>query len=72
MANTIQWNGMEDFASMDLEPLLLAGAEVAQAKSHKGLTWIQIESAGHMVPIDQPATSSIAIGTVLEALNSKK
>lgn len=71
MANTIEWNGMSDFATLELSPLELAGVQVAQAKSHKGLTWIQIDSAGHMVPIDQPATSSIAIGSILSALKGK-
>jgi len=72
MANTIEWNGKSDFAKMGLGPVDIAGVQVAQAKTHKGLTFIQIDSAGHMVPIDQPATSSLAIGTVLTVLNEKK
>lgn len=71
MANTIEWSGRDAFAAEELSVVELAGVEVAQSKSHKGLTFLQIESAGHMVPIDQPATSSIAINTVLSALTSR-
>jgi hypothetical protein len=39
---------MSDFAALQLSPVLLAGVEVAQTKQHKGLTWLQIDSAGHM------------------------
>ena len=89
MANTIEWNGMSAFAKLELSPLELAGVEVAQAKTHQGLTFLQIDAAGHMgefaranpslismtysvkccsVPIDQPAASSLAIGSILSVL----
>lgn len=32
---------------------------------------VQVESAGHMVPIDQPAASAMAIGTILSTLGKK-
>eukprot|EP00602_Paraphysomonas_sp_CaronLab_P003485 CAMPEP_0185024182 /NCGR_PEP_ID=MMETSP1103-20130426/7145_1 /TAXON_ID=36769 /ORGANISM="Paraphysomonas bandaiensis, Strain Caron Lab Isolate" /LENGTH=392 /DNA_ID=CAMNT_0027557079 /DNA_START=270 /DNA_END=1448 /DNA_ORIENTATION=+ len=69
MANSISWQGQEEFAAAGLGPMDIAGVEAGQAKSYKGLTWIQVESAGHMVPIDQPAASAMAIGTILSTLN---
>jgi Na+/alanine symporter len=48
MANTIEWGGMSAFAALDLSAVELAGVEVGQSKNHKGLTFLQIESAGHM------------------------
>lgn len=72
MANSIEWGGKGKFQGKDLEDVQLAGVTVAQTKGYGGLTWLQIDSAGHMVPIDQPATSSLAINTILSALPSAK
>ena len=54
MANSIVWSGMRSFAGLGLSPMEIAGVEAGQTKTFGGLTWIQVESAGHMVPMDQP------------------
>jgi len=68
MANTIVWNGMNNFASLPLSPLMISGAQAGQTKSYNGLTWIQVESAGHMVPLNQPASASYAVSRMLGLL----
>lgn len=72
LANTISWNSQAEFAAAPLGPMEIAGIEAGQAKSVNGLTYIQVESAGHMVPLDQPASSAMAIGTILLDINQKK
>lgn len=65
MAESIAWSGAKDFSSTSLSPLEISGVEAGQTKSFGGLTWIQVESAGHMVPLDQPAASAAAIRTLV-------
>jgi len=65
MANTISWSGQKAFSTLELSPLEISGAEAGQIKEYGGLTWIQIESAGHMVPLNQPAGASYAITHLL-------
>lgn len=68
MANTISWKGTVGFQNAAFENIVIAGAEVGQVKSFGGLTFVQVESAGHMVPLDQPAGASYALQTLLSQL----
>jgi len=68
MADTIAWKSTTSFQSAALVPVEIAGVPVAQQKSFGGLTFLQVDSAGHMVPLDQPASSSFALKTVLDQL----
>lgn len=68
MANTIAWQGQKAFAAEPLSTWSVGGAASGQVKSSGGLTFIQVEQAGHMVPLDQPAASSAIIAQVLAAL----
>lgn len=68
MADTIEWSGRADFAAAPLTPLTISGVEAGQVKNHGKLTVVQVESAGHMVPMDQPAGSAAAILTILNQL----
>lgn len=68
MANTISWSGQSGFAKTDLSPWKIGGAEAGQVKTHNGLTFVIVEQAGHMVPLDQPAASSNIINEVLTNL----
>eukprot|EP00595_Chromulina_sp_UTEXLB2642_P002408 CAMPEP_0196761334 /NCGR_PEP_ID=MMETSP1095-20130614/534_1 /TAXON_ID=96789 ORGANISM="Chromulina nebulosa, Strain UTEXLB2642" /NCGR_SAMPLE_ID=MMETSP1095 /ASSEMBLY_ACC=CAM_ASM_000446 /LENGTH=391 /DNA_ID=CAMNT_0042110737 /DNA_START=225 /DNA_END=1400 /DNA_ORIENTATION=+ len=68
MASTISWNGQEQFSSQSFEELEISGVEAGQVKSYGGLTFIQVESAGHMVPLDQPAASAYAVNTILSTI----
>jgi pimeloyl-ACP methyl ester carboxylesterase len=72
LANTISWKSQAEFAAAGLGPMEIAGIEAGQAKSLNGLTFIQVDSAGHMVPLDQPASSAMAIGTILQEIKQKK
>jgi carboxypeptidase C (cathepsin A) len=69
MANSIPWSGMKTFANTPLSAWSLGGAEAGQYKSSGGLTFIQVEQAGHMVPLDQPAASSAVITGVLNGIS---
>jgi serine carboxypeptidase-like clade 4 len=68
MANTISWSGQSSFASQPLSAWTVGGAEAGQVKSSGGLTFVMVEQAGHMVPLDQPAASSNIISQVLANL----
>ena len=39
-----------------------------QVQHHGGLTFVQIEAAGHMVPMDQPAAVSWAVTDLLVSI----
>eukprot|EP00604_Paraphysomonas_vestita_P001398 CAMPEP_0174819250 /NCGR_PEP_ID=MMETSP1107-20130205/2365_1 /TAXON_ID=36770 /ORGANISM="Paraphysomonas vestita, Strain GFlagA" /LENGTH=355 /DNA_ID=CAMNT_0016032385 /DNA_START=378 /DNA_END=1445 /DNA_ORIENTATION=+ len=71
LANTIVWNSQEQFSSESLSPLEIAGVEAGQIKSVHGLTFMQVDSAGHMVPLDQPAASAVAVRTILNQVELK-
>eukprot|EP01038_Epipyxis_sp_PR26KG_P004157 gene4157-5921_t len=68
MANTIAWSGTESFQQIPLTSFELAGVEAGKAKSFKGLTFIQVEGAGHMVPLNQPAASAAVIHIALSSI----
>jgi pimeloyl-ACP methyl ester carboxylesterase len=68
MASTIQWTGKEGFNQAPLSPLEIAGVEAGQVKTYGGLTFLQVDNAGHMVPLDQPPASAAALGTILAQL----
>lgn len=65
MASDLPWRGRDGFQAAELHELTIAGAAAAQIKTHGGLTWLQIDSAGHMVPADQPAAAFFAIRHLL-------
>jgi len=65
MASTIEWSGADLFAQMPLEDLMIGGVPTGKFKAAAGLAWVQIENAGHMVPINSPAAASFAIGTLI-------
>jgi len=65
MANTIPWSGQSAFNATNLSSFKISGAVAGQMKQYGLLTWIQVESAGHMVPLDQPAGASFAITHLL-------
>ena len=72
--------GATQFAAADMQPLYLSTAasaaasasssapETGQWKISGGLTYVQIEAAGHMVPLDQPAAGYFALDTILRTL----
>jgi len=54
----MKWPGQSDFNGKQLSPWTVAGKEAGQTKATQGLTWLQVDAAGHMVPHDQPAAAS--------------
>jgi carboxypeptidase C (cathepsin A) len=71
MASTLPWKGSVAFTETPLNNLEIAGAVAGEVKAFGGLTWIQVESAGHMVPLDQPPASLVALNTILDTLSAK-
>jgi len=65
MATALEWSGSEHFAAAPMEDLMIGGMETGSVKTYGGLTWVQIEGAGHMVPINNPAAASFAINTLI-------
>lgn len=65
MASNLRWHGKNGFQNAVMRDLTIAGAAAAQIKGYGGLTWLQIDSAGHMVPADQPAAAFFAIRHLL-------
>eukprot|EP00928_Gymnodinium_smaydae_P018493 TRINITY_DN17035_c0_g1_i1.p1 TRINITY_DN17035_c0_g1~~TRINITY_DN17035_c0_g1_i1.p1 ORF type:complete len:607 (+),score=55.40 TRINITY_DN17035_c0_g1_i1:68-1888(+) len=65
MASEIKWAGAERFAATPLKDLVLGGAVAGRTKSVDGLTWTEIEGAGHMAPIDNPAGAFFALEVLL-------
>jgi cathepsin A (carboxypeptidase C) len=65
MADSISWTGGAAFSAAPLTAMEIAGVEAGQMKSAGGLTWIQVDGAGHMVPLDQPAAASVALNSII-------
>ncbi len=59
--NVTQWKNQDEFEKASLVPWQDGEGEVfGQVKSGGGLSFVQVERAGHMVPMDQPiAVSSL-------------
>lgn len=66
MAASLQWPGSTDFANAQFEDLMIGGIPTGKIKAAAGLTWLQVEGAGHMVPINNPAAASFAISTLIQ------
>jgi len=72
MANTISWTRTAEFAKASMSKMIVGGVEMGQSKSVGGLTFMQLENAGHMVPQDQPAASAMAIDTLVGPLVNRR
>jgi len=62
-ASSFQWAGADEFAQAPLEDLPVGGSSKMQ--SGGGLTWIQVEGSGHMVPLNDGAAAFFAIDTLV-------
>jgi carboxypeptidase C (cathepsin A) len=65
MADTIPWASGKEFASLPLQPLMVAGVQIGETKTLNGLTFLQVEMAGHMVGLDNGAASAMALQTLI-------
>ena len=68
MAEKIPWNGMKSWTDLQWSDLEIGGVKAGQMKSYGGLTFLAVEGAGHMVPLNQPAASATALLTLLKQL----
>lgn len=55
--NATRWNQQAAFTSAATVDWLVNGAVAGQVKSGGGMTFIAVDGAGHMVPMDQPANA---------------
>ena len=53
------------FRSADMVDWTVGGAVAGQVKAGGGLTFLAVEGAGHMVPMDQPANVRTPIITII-------
>lgn len=70
---SLAWPGKEAFAAAPLKPLQIGGADtgawkqVVDKTSGGVLTWVEVEAAGHMVPLNNGAAGYFAIRTLVGA-----
>ena len=71
MANSsLEWRGADAWASLPFEPLVVGGATVGSVRSGKGpsgatLSFLAVDGAGHMVPMDNGAAAALALRTLV-------
>ncbi|KAF9042259.1 serine carboxypeptidase [Panaeolus papilionaceus] len=53
----LEWSGSDEFRSQELKSWTIDGQKAGLTRSAKGLTFITIDGAGHMVPYDKPKES---------------
>jgi len=53
----LRWPGQEGFIQAPKKNWVVSGNTAGEVKSYQGLTFLAVEGAGHMVPMDQPANS---------------
>jgi len=63
--SVMSWPGQSEFNGKQLTPWTVNGAEAGQTKNAQGLTWLQVDAAGHMVPHDQPKVASAMLAELL-------
>ncbi|KAK8116976.1 uncharacterized protein PG998_005257 [Apiospora kogelbergensis] len=57
VANSVSFNGSDDFNSKDLQPYTVNGKETGRYKTVDNFSYLQVYAAGHEVPYYQPATA---------------
>ena len=68
MAESIVWENTHEYQAASLISLEIAGIKAGAYKSYKGLSYYEIESAGHMVPMDQPISTSVILTNMLNTI----
>jgi len=66
VAESLRWPGADQFAAASLADLDLGGAAVGKMRRGGNLTWLEVEAAGHMVPLNQGAAAYWAIDTLVQ------
>jgi carboxypeptidase C (cathepsin A) len=50
----LTWGGLQGYQTAPSTPLLLNGAQKGIYHTERNLTYMEVNSAGHMIPEDQP------------------
>ncbi|EQC35172.1 hypothetical protein SDRG_07403 [Saprolegnia diclina VS20] len=61
----LPWSGHAAFNAAANRPMLFQDKPVGEVRSAKGLTFLRVYEAGHMVPLDQPEVSLAMVDTFL-------
>ena len=62
---------MQDvFRSAEMVDWIVGGAVAGQVKAGGGLTFLAVEGAGHMVPMDQPANVRTPVNKIKNYYNN--
>eukprot|EP01052_Picozoa_sp_SAG31_P014633 SAG31_NODE_917_length_11033_cov_3.285897_3_plen_72_part_00 len=69
MASMLEWAGRPEFVAAPLKDLVIGGAVTGswkQSNESSGgkLTWVEVDAAGHMVPLNNGAAGYFAISTL--------
>ena len=72
MANSsLAWGGASTWSATPFQPLKIGGATVgevraaADARTAARLTFMAVDGAGHMVPMDNGAAASLALASLV-------
>jgi len=71
MALALEWSGQDAFKDAKLEPLMIGSVEGGQFQKSDLLTFVQVEAAGHMVPMDQPAAASWVVNDLVTNIKNR-
>ncbi|KAJ7981054.1 Carboxypeptidase [Quillaja saponaria] len=52
--HAMEWSGQKQFEASATVPFIVDSAQAGFMKSHGPLTFLKVQEAGHMVPMDQP------------------
>ena len=55
--NSLPWVGAEAWATSELKPWFVDGSQAGEVRQVKGLTFVKVAGAGHMVPMVSPCLS---------------
>lgn len=53
----MKWGGQGGFNAAPLTKWTVNGAVAGRTQTYKGFTWLEMDNAGHMAPMDQPVNS---------------
>mmetsp|Transcript_32306 Transcript_32306/g.77210 ORF Transcript_32306/g.77210 Transcript_32306/m.77210 type:complete len:487 (+) Transcript_32306:65-1525(+) len=71
-ASALRWSRYQEWRYTPMKAFHVGDDKVGQEKTGGGLTWIQIEDAGHMVPADNPRAAFVALSRLLEEISHAK
>jgi len=61
----MSWPGQQAFQDTPVEPFYVDGAVAGNFHTYQGFTFLTVDSAGHMVPEDQPVVASAMINAYI-------